>query len=75
MTPLTRINGMPIHVSLAATERALRWPEKKRSRRLHKKLTNLRGNQIWDKPCSYVIQGTLFIHPTLLPELRRRTTP
>ena len=68
-------SGVSITVSANATERVLRWPEKKRSRRLHKKLTKRLGPQVWNKPVAFRTPMGIVMHPDLYEELKRRKQP
>lgn len=66
--------GHKIIVSVNATERAERWPVKRRSKRLHKKLTKLRGPQFYDKPAAFLIPLGLIVHPEIYAEMKRQAT-
>ena len=68
-------SGVNITVSVNATERVLRWPEKKRSRRLHKKLTKRLGPQVWNKPAAFQMPMGIVMHPDLYAEIKQRTQP
>lgn len=61
--------GVKITVSEHATQEAINWPVKKRSRRLHKKLTKKRGPQITRKPCALQTPWGLVVHPTIYTAL------
>jgi hypothetical protein len=61
-----------IIVSIVATQRAERWPVKRRSNRLHKKLTKLRGPQFYDKPGAIQTPSGLVVHPEIYAELKRQ---
>jgi hypothetical protein len=65
--------GMKITVSTNATARTLRWPEKKRSRRLIKKMTKRLGPQVYMKPAMFETQYGLIVHPEIYAELQRAT--
>ena len=67
--------GMKVTVSLNATERVLRWPEKRRSKRLIKKMTKRLGPQVWMKPAAFQTPMGLVVHPEIYAELKRRSTP
>lgn len=62
--------GTKIIVSVNATERAERWPVKRRSKRLHKKLTKLRGPQFHDKPAALQTPFGLVVHPEIYAKLQ-----
>ena len=66
--------GTKIIVSVNATERAECWPVKRRSKRLHKKLTKLRGPQFYDKPGAIQTPFGLVVHPEVYAELKRQAT-
>ena len=66
--------GTKITVSVNATERAERWPVKRRSKRLHKKLTKLRGQQFYDKPAAFQTPFGLVVHPEIYAEFKRQAT-
>ena len=64
--------GVQMAVSPHATQVVYNWPDKKRSRRLIKKLTKLRGPQITTKPCAYrMADGRMVIHPSLFAALQK----
>jgi hypothetical protein len=66
--------GVNIVVSQHATKLVYHWPEKKRSRRLIKKLTKLRGPQITTEPASYVMaDGRMVVHPSILDALKKQS--
>ena len=63
--------GMQIVVSGNATKLVYHWPEKKRSRRLIKKLTKLRGPQVTTEPAAYTMaDGRMVVHPAIYQKLR-----
>lgn len=66
--------GTKIIVSVNATERAERWPVKRRSKRLHKKLTKLLGPQFYEKPAVFQTPFGLVVHPEIYAELKRQAT-
>ena len=72
LTP-ARFSGVTVTVSLHATERVLRWPDKKRSRRLIKKMTKKRGPQVWMKPAAFNTPMGLVVHPEIYGRLRNMT--
>jgi len=67
--------GMNVMVSLNATERVLRWPDKKRSRRLIKKLTKRLGPQICIRPAAFQTPMGLVVHPEIYAKLKKEATP
>jgi hypothetical protein len=63
--------GINFVVSEMAVQTVFNWPDVKRSRRLHKKLTKLLGPQISYKPASYqMADGRMVIHPALFKALK-----
>lgn len=63
--------GVHITVSRHAVQRTENWPVKRRSRRLHKKLTKLRGPQFTDEPCIIRMpSGDIIMHPSFYHKLR-----
>lgn len=64
--------GMKIIVSQHATELVTNWPEKRRSKRLVKKMTKKRGPQFSVKPTAYQVGGTMIVHPSILAALRAK---
>ena len=66
--------GVPFVVSPHATKQVHHWPEKKRSRRLVKKLTKLRGPQVTIEPAAYqMADGRMVMHPTIYARLRQQS--
>ena len=66
--------GMKLIVSQNATERTgPHWPIKKRSKRLIKKLTKLRGPQFFDKPAAFHTPFGLVVHPAIYAQLKDAT--
>lgn len=76
-----RFGGLRVLESLHAVEiiEATIWDEPKfsphRSKRLWKKLRKRTARPHPHKPTMYMAGDTLFVHPALMPELRRRTVP
>jgi hypothetical protein len=66
-------NGLQIIISANAQKVTWNWPDKKRSKRLIKKLTRLRGPQITTEPQAYRMGGKLIIHPDLYQALKQRS--
>lgn len=67
--------GVNITVSIHAVERKENWPNKRRSKRLIKKLTKLRGPQITYAPCAFKTPLGLVVHPTIYAQLKERSHP
>jgi len=67
--------GMKVTVSTAATKEVIRWPVKKRSRRLHKKMTARLGQQIVREPCALTTPFGLIVHPEIYAALKREVRP
>lgn len=65
-------NGVKLIVSVHATEEAWRWPKKKRSRRLVKKMTKKYGPQIYRKPCMYMTPFGLVMHPDIYRQMKNK---
>ena len=64
--------GMQSVISQHATKLVYHWPEKKRSRRLIKKLTKLRGPQVTTEPASYIMaDGRMVVHPSIFDALKK----
>lgn len=63
--------GVPISVSIHATKMVENWPFKKRSKRLHKKLTKLRGPQFSREPCAMITPDGWVVHPAIMNSFRR----
>ena len=69
-----KLMGVAFVVSNNATKLVYHWPNKKRSRRLIKKLTKLRGPQITREPCAYqMADGRMVIHPAIYTQLRKHS--
>lgn len=62
--------GMNITTSPHATERVLRWPDKKRSKRLVKKMTARLGPQIHYRPAAIVTPWGMVVHPEIFAKLK-----
>ena len=62
-----------IIVSMNATKRTgPHWPIRKRSKRLIKKLTKLRGPQFFDEPAAFQTPFGLVVHPAIYAQLKDR---
>lgn len=71
---MIRYRGVEFVVSHHATKLVYHWPDKKRSRRLVKKLTRLRGPQVTCEPCAYLMaDGRMAIHPVVYSKLRQQS--
>ena len=68
---ISAFGGMPITVSLNATQRVQNWPDKKRSKRLIKKLTKRLGPQFFDKPAAFKTPMGLVVHPEIYKQLKK----
>jgi hypothetical protein len=67
--------GIKIVVSHNATKLVYNWPEKKRSRRLIKKMTKRLGPQVTIEPAAYTMaDGRMCVHPAVYDSLRRQST-
>lgn len=62
--------GLQITVSEHAVAKTLNWSEKKRSRRLHKKMTKRLGPQWTYTPTSYRMGNVIVCHPTIYSRLK-----
>jgi len=70
MFGISRFNGIELVISGNAMQRVINWPEKVRSRRLHKKLTKKRGPQITEKPGAWMLaDGRMIVHPKLYKQI------
>ena len=68
------ISGVKFVISQHALQTITNWPVKKRSKRLHKKLSKKRGPQFTTKPAAYVMaDGRMVIHPALFDQLKARS--
>ena len=68
---LNSFMGVRVIITPHATRKVWHWPDKKRSRRLIKKLTKLRGPQVTIEPAAYVMaDGRMAMHPHLAHRLR-----
>ena len=66
--------GIQFVVSQHATKLVYHWPNKKRSPRLVKKLTKLRGPQVTIEPCAYrMADGRMVVHPKIYSEIRKQS--
>lgn len=66
--------GVKVVVSRNATKLVYHWPDKKRSRRLVKKMTKRLGPQVSVEPAAYTMaDGRMVVHPEIYAELKRRT--
>lgn len=63
--------GTKIIVSQHATKEQVNWPIKKRSRRLHKKMTKRLGQQITIVPCAFQTPMGMVVHPLIFEKLRK----
>ena len=63
-------SGVKIVTSQFAMQRVENWPVKKRSRRLHKKLTKKHGPQFTEKPCAFMTPHGYVVHPDIYTQLR-----
>ena len=64
------IGGVRITLSADVLKRVRVWPEKKRSRRLIKKMTEKRGPEFIDKPAIYQTPIGFVCHPSLYQSLK-----
>jgi hypothetical protein len=63
--------GIDFVVSCRAMKRVEHWPSAKRSRRLQKKMTKLRGPQYTEEPAVYrMADGRMIIHPKIYAQLK-----
>ena len=63
--------GIDFVVSGRAVKRTEHWPNVKRSRRLQKKMTKLRGPQYTKEPATYrMADGRMIIHPAIYKALQ-----
>ena len=66
--------GLKIVVSQHATKLTYHWPDKKRSRRLIKKMTKRLGPQVTMEPCAYqMADGRMVVHPSIYAKMRARS--
>lgn len=65
--------GLKVIVSAAALTIIRNWPDKRRSKRLIKKMTKKYGPEVTSSPTSYQMGNTLIVHPVLYAELKRRS--
>jgi len=63
--------GVNISVSQHSTKEQINWPIKKRSRRLHKKMTKRLGPQITRVPCAFMTTTGMIVHPDIYAQLKR----
>lgn len=67
--------GQRFTISEHATKRVEHWPVKPRSKRLHKKLTKLRGPQFTEEPCVFTSPFGIVVHTKIADALRARAVP
>lgn len=72
MVAMHSFGAMKITVSANAIERVVRWPEKNRSKRLHKKMTKRLGEQYIYKPAALKTPFGMVMHPTIYESLKQR---
>ena len=65
-------NKMKIIQSIHAYKTEYNFPDKKRSKRLYKKLIKKFGTQTYKKPCFYIMKDTIICHPLAYYELKRK---
>lgn len=63
--------GAQISVSIHATKMVENWQVKKRSKRLLKKLTKLRGPQFTREPCATRTPFGWIVHPEVMDQMRK----
>lgn len=62
--------GTKIVVSQHATKLTYHWPDKKRSKRLIKKMTKRLGPQTTMEPCAYqMADGRMAVHPSIYAQM------
>jgi hypothetical protein len=67
---LRSFGGINVTVSLNATKRVENWPNKKRSRRLVKKMTKKRGPQITYEPAAFETPFGFVVHPDIYAKMK-----
>ena len=73
MFGISTFGGVKLVISSNAMQRVINWPVKPRSRRLHKKLTKIRGQQFTDKPGAWMMaDGRMICHPKLYDAMKAR---
>lgn len=70
---LGRLTGMKVVSTPYATKtvRNFKW-SRYRSNRVLKKLIKRYGSATREEPICYVVEGVLYVHPSLLPKLKGR---
>ena len=67
--------GSEFVVSGKAVKRVEHWPDAKRSRRLQKKMTKLRGPQYTEEPAAYrMADGRMIVHPKIYAAIKEPKT-
>lgn len=70
MFGISTFGGVQLVVSGNAIRRVTHWPEKPRSRRMHKKLTKRLGPQFSYEPGAWMMaDGRMIVHPKLYDEM------
>lgn len=65
--------GINFMVTDHAVKRVEHWPDKKRSRRLQKKMTKLYGPQYTEEPAAYhMADGRMIVHPKIYAALKEQ---
>jgi hypothetical protein len=68
---LAQFGGVQVIIAPHAIETFYRFKKSKhRSRRLHKKLTRIFGEQTFQRPGAYMMAGKIFAHPEIIEAMR-----